>query len=394
MTAEPPSVTPGPAASDAAPDRDAERSPAPGLPAPALLDALQSAVFCLDGERRLCACNAAGEQLLGHSRRQLLGTPLARWIAPAPELDALLQRAGDQQRPLHGEPFLLHVLPRRPHWLEVSVTPLADGLLVLECQLRDDSQRLAEEAARARQQAELHQLMQRLAHEIKNPLAGVRGATQLLARSLREAGERECTDLILREVDRLRALTDRILLPVRARERVSTNLHAVLEQALQVIEAELAGSTAIKPRLRRDYDPSLPDIPAQPDALQQVFLNLLQNAVDAARAATGRPEVRVRTRAEHGVPVAGRRVRLALRVDVIDNGPGVDPQLAESLFLPLVSDKPGGSGLGLAIVQSIVQQHQGLVEMSRNGGETLFTVWLPVPEPASAATHSDHGGQA
>src|SRR5690606_25353149 len=151
-------------------------APLAGLPAPELLDALQAAVICLDATQTLCACNAAAEPLLGHSRRRLLGTPLARWIAPAPELDALLQRARDQQRPLPAGPFRRPVLPGRRHRVEGGATPLADGLVVLQCQWRDGGHRPAEGAAGARQQAALHQLMQRLAHEIKSPLAGVRGA--------------------------------------------------------------------------------------------------------------------------------------------------------------------------------------------------------------------------
>jgi len=354
-----------------------------------LLDTLTTAVLLLDADTRLVAVNGAAEDLFGHSRRRLLGTLLAHWLpAPHPALD-LLQRARSEQRTCHGHELLLALPFAASTHIDTVVTPLAEGWL-LELRPLDDSHRRHSDTERARQQQELHELLRSLAHEIKNPLAGLRGAAQLLARELPAVADThrpldphqpthpvltDYTDLIQREADRLSALVDRLLLPARALSSQAPalaplNIHAVLEQVLQIVRVTLP----ISVQLQRDYDPSLPELSANADALHQVLLNLVQNAVDVV---AGQGRITLRTRAEHGVTLGAVRWKLVLRLDVIDDGPGVPESLRERIFLPLVTSKNHGTGLGLSIAQTLVQQHDGLIECSSVPGNTVFTVWLP-----------------
>lgn len=347
--------------------------PATDSSSDSLLDSLTTAVLQLDAARRIVAVNSAAEHLFGHSRRRLLATDLAYWLpAPHPVLE-LLVRVRQEQRTCHGHELQLDLPFATAARIDAVVTPLADGWL-LELRPLDDSQRRHIDTERARQQQELHELLRSLAHEIKNPLAGLRGAAQLLARELSGQAEAapltEFTDLIQREADRLRALVDRLLLPARTLTKAPLNIHSVLEQVLQIVRLTLPDGV----QLQRDYDPSLPELQANADALHQVMLNLVQNAVEAV-AEHG--NIRLRTRAEHGVTIGSMRWKLALRLDVIDNGPGIPAELRDRVFLPLVTGKQHGTGLGLSIAQTLVQQHDGLLECHSTPGQTVFTVWLP-----------------
>ena len=360
-----------------------------------LLDSLTTAVLQLDAETRLIAVNSAAEALFGHSRRRLLGSTLSHWLpVPHPALD-LLQRARSEQRTCHGHELAIDLPFATTARIDAVVTPLPDGWL-LELRPLDDSQRRHNDTERARQQQELHELLRALAHEIKNPLAGLRGAAQLLARELQQLQQRdreqsepsltEFTDLIQREADRLRALVDRLLLPARTLTKAPLNIHSVLEQVLQIVKLTVPAGV----HLQRDYDPSLPDVVGNADALHQVILNLVQNAVESVVA--GQREqghIRLRTRAEHGVTLGSVRWKLALRLDVIDDGPGVPVELRDRIFLPLVTGKSQGTGLGLSIAQTLVQQHDGLLECASAPGHTVFTVWLPWRERQRPETSTE-----
>lgn len=216
-------------------------------------------------------------------------------------------------------------------------------------------------------------LVQGLAHEIKNPLGGIRGAAQLLERELADESQREYTRIIVGEVDRLRALIDRMVQPGSRARPTAMNVHEALEHVRELVEAEGRGAC----RIRVDYDPSLPDIVAVPDDLIQVFLNLVRNAVEA----TGEGGVvQLRSRAQRLVTLAGRQHRLCLRIEVRDDGPGVPDLLRESIFFPMVTGRAEGTGLGLAIAQSIIQRLGGVIEFESSPGDTRFIVLIPVPE--------------
>ena len=334
-----------------------------------MLDSLSLAVLQLDANRHIITTNQAAEALLGHSRKRLLQTPLAKWLPVQHPLIDLVDKCHVEQRVCHaqriGWPLPFTTVKR----VDVAVSPHGNGIL-LELRPLEESQRLQEESERFRQQQDLHHLLRSLAHEIKNPLAGVRGAAQLLARELKDPGLQEFTDLIQRESDRLRELVDRLLLPGHSQKQDAVNPHSVLEQVLQT--SAVLRSTGIV--VERDYDPSLPDVLGNADALFQVFLNLIQNACEAMGE---QGHLLLRSRVEHGATVGGKRYRRIFRLDVIDSGPGIAPEMQERIFLPLVSGKANGTGLGLSIAQTLVLQHNGLLECASEPGQTRFTVWIP-----------------
>lgn len=207
-----------------------------------------------------------------------------------------------------------------------------------------------------------------LAHEMKNPLAGVRGAAQLLKRHINDPDQQLLADLVISEADRLSALADRLLHPRGKAAARSVNLHEIAERARALILAE-AGADI---KLERDYDPSLPDLHGDADSLLQVVLNLIRNALQAGAAT-----ITVRTRAEHGAVVGGRTLKRAQRLDVIDDGHGVPEELRESLFMPLVSGRADGTGLGLALAQEIAHEHAGQISFRSRAGHTTFSLTLP-----------------
>lgn len=334
-----------------------------------LFDSLTIAVIALDPGGRIQAVNMAAENLLGHSRKRLLNSPLARWLPSHHPLLEMQARCIEQQRICHAQRLPWPLPFTAVQRIDASLSPLPNGCL-LELKPLEESQRLQEESERFRQQQDLHHLLRSLAHEIKNPLAGVRGAAQLLARELADDGQREFTDLIQREADRLRELVDRLLLPGHSQKQREINVHSVLEQVLQTQAMTRASGINIV----RDYDPSLPDLPANPDALHQVFFNLIQNAMEAMGQ---QGTLTLRSRVEHGATIGGKRHKRVLRLDIIDTGPGIEPELIDRVFLPLVSGKANGTGLGLSIAQTLVLQHEGLLECQSEPGHTRFSVWLP-----------------
>ena len=213
------------------------------------------------------------------------------------------------------------------------------------------------------------QSLRGLAHEMKNPLAGLRGAAQLLKRGTGDPDQQILADLVISEADRLSALADRLLHPYGKTAMRAVNAHEVTERARALIVAEAGADIA----LERDYDPSLPDIRGEPDSLLQVLLNLMRNALQAAAKT-----ITVRTRAELGAVVGGQALKRALRIDVIDDGHGVPDEIRESLFMPLVSGRADGTGLGLALAQEIAHEHGGQIAFRSQPGHTIFSLTLPM----------------
>jgi two-component system nitrogen regulation sensor histidine kinase GlnL len=212
-------------------------------------------------------------------------------------------------------------------------------------------------------------LIRGLAHEVKNPLVGLRGAAQLLERRLDEAELREYTQVIIGEADRLQALVDRMLGPATLPQHVELNIHEVLERVRQLVEAE-AGLA-----IDADYDPSIPDLVGDRDQLIQAMLNLLRNAVQSV---DGEGRVAIRSRSHRQVTIGQQRHRLVIGIDVIDDGPGIPAEMVESIFYPMVTGRVGGTGLGLSIAQELIHRHGGLIECTSRPGETVFRVLLPL----------------
>lgn len=347
-----------------------------GRLASTVLDNLSTAVLLLDQQLRLRYINAAGESLLSVSANLVLGQR-ARALMPFPEqlIETRLREALDTRQPFtEREVELL-----RPDGLTIrvncTVLPLhhfdAPDELMLELHQVDRQLRIAREEHLLSQHHATQALLRGLAHEIKNPLGGLRGAAQLLERELPNPDLREYTRIIIDEADRLQTLLNRMLGPNQLPQLCHLNVHHILEHVRGLIEAEFPAG----PRLQRDYDPSIPDLIGDADRLIQALLNIARNAAQAA-GPTGL--IRLRTRVLRQFTIGALCHRLVLRVEIEDNGPGIPPELLDRVFFPMVSGRSGGTGLGLAIAQELISQHAGLIECESRPGRTRFFVYLPL----------------
>jgi two-component system nitrogen regulation sensor histidine kinase GlnL len=339
------------------------------------LDLLATAVVILDQELRVVHINQPAEVLFGASSRLLEGSYLLEVLDVAEEVEEMLNQASSQmfeskrlqcdwQLPMRGSVELDST---------VSVHLEVEGV-VLSLELREIAQQ--RKADREVHQADLthanKELLRNLAHEIKNPLGGVRGAAQLLDRELPSDELREYTQVIIKEADRLQGLVDQMLAPHRRlRVMESVNIHEVCERVRSLMLAEFPKGLAIK----RDYDISIPDLRGDREQLIQVVLNVVRNA---AEALAGEGEIVLCSRIARQVTISKKRCRLALDLHVIDNGPGIPEELRERVFYPLVSGRPQGHGLGLTLAQSYVHQHGGLIDVESRPGRTDFLIRIPI----------------
>lgn len=355
----------------------AELRPAPGPGAGEIVEALTTAVLLLDAGGTILYLNAAAQDLLGVGASVARGRPLADFLFPGDPVIALLHRAAASGDPLASRECELHAIARgsEPQLVVYcKITPLPDpGMprLLLELSDLTHQQRISRDNALLAQLGGGRLMARQLAHEIKNPLGGLRGAAQLLERELSSAELREYTRVIIGEADRLRSLVDNLLGPTHAPRRAPVNVHELLDHVFHLVRSEAPAGMVIL----RDYDPSLPLIALDRDQMIQVMLNLARNAVQVM-ATHG--QLTLRTRALTNVTIAEKRHRVVAALQFEDNGPGVPPELRETLFYPLVTARPGGSGLGLAVAQDLATRHGGLVEFESRPGRTIFTLLLPI----------------
>lgn len=346
----------------------------------AALDLLATpiAVVGVDGQIRFV--NAAFEDVTGQSRRILHGLRLSDQFADAkPLLNALEGARAQEFAALRYEAVL-----RRPHHqdvlpVHVIVAPsdLADEVIVELLPVEQQTRQEKEERLLEQTQAN-KELIRNLAHEIKNPLGGIRGAAQLLEMDLESRELKEYTRVIIHEADRLQTLVDRLLAPHRKPHVVSdVNIHEVCERVRSLILAEFPRGL----KVRRDYDISIPEFRGDREQLIQAVLNIAHNAAQALheRIAEGSGEIVLRTRILRQVTFGKQRYRLALELHVMDNGPGIPESIKDRIFFPLVSGRDGGSGLGLTLAQTFVQQHHGLIECESEPGRTDFKILIPLP---------------
>lgn len=344
-----------------------DRSPHAGL------DLLATAVVVLDGEQRVLHLNPAAEQLLDASLNHALGEPFAAMFAEGVEFADLLAHSLADGRGLVDPVLVLTRLGHEPHAYNCIVTPVESGeaRLVIELRQIEQQLRIEREAQRITQAEANRELIRNLAHEIKNPLGGLRGSAQLLERELDRADLREYTQVIIKEADRLQRLMDRLLSPGRMPHVTTVNIHEVCERVRSLILAEFPEGI----RIRRNYDASLPEFQGDREQLIQALLNIVRNA---AQALGGRGEIELVTRVARQVTLAKTHHRLALELRVIDNGPGIPPSIRDKVFFPLVSGRDGGTGLGLTLAQNFVQHHRGVIEVDSQPGRTCFRIVLPL----------------
>lgn len=342
-----------------------------------VLDNLITAVVVLDEGLCIQSMNSAAEHLLHTSALHAQGLRLQDLILRADQILPPLQKALDLAQPFITRDLLLRLPDNVTEQVDLTVTILDRGAsepraLVLELQaLSRLKRRNKDDASVARQETARH-LIRGLAHEVKNPLGGIRGSAQLLERELPDPDLREYTAVIINETDRLTELVDRMLGPQRALHLQPVNILKVYEHTIALMEAEQPGVV----RWQRDYDPSLPDILADGAQLIQALMNIVRNAVQAL-AATEEPRIQLCSRAVRQFTIGAQRHRLVMGLDIIDNGPGIDAELEERIFFPMISGRAEGTGLGLSIAQNIVAQHQGLIQVDSRPGHTCFTIYLP-----------------
>ncbi len=342
------------------------------------IELLSTAVLMLDDRLNVTYANPAAETLFAQGRSHLIGIAFDRALPGNDDFVERLRQALDAEAGFNDNDLMLEVegYPAHLHCVITPVESPGDARLVLEFRELQQQLKIAREAKIQEQQEANRELIRNLAHEIKNPLGGIRGAAQLLERELGDPELREFTQVIVKEADRLQSLMNRLLTPSRLPRVELLNIHEVTERVRMLLLAEFPGSLTVA----RDYDTSLPQLAGDKEQLIQAILNVGRNA---AQATAGRGEIRMRTRIARQVTIARNRYRHALAVSIEDNGPGVPPELAERIFYPLVSGREGGTGLGLSLAQSYVSQHQGLIEFESVPGSTRFTILLPVRDRAA-----------
>jgi two-component system nitrogen regulation sensor histidine kinase GlnL len=347
------------------------------------LDLLASAVIVLDTEGRIAYANPAAEHMLESSFKALAQQKLTELFLNGEQLDEVFHQAIANQFADKRQDLTLERAGREPLHVHTIVTGLNRPDVPVLIELRENVQQLKldrEERMLDQSQAN-KELIRNLAHEIKNPLGGIRGAAHLLELELPERHLkefREYTQVIIKEADRLQTLVDRLLAPHRRPHIVGdVNIHEVCERVRSLIVAEFPNGLAIK----RDYDLSVPEFRGDKEQLIQAVLNIAHNAAQAlsARIKTGDAELILRTRVARQVTLAKVRYRLALDLHIIDNGPGISSDIQDRIFYPLVSGRDGGSGLGLTLAQTFVQQHMGVIECESRPGYTDFRILIPLP---------------
>ncbi|MFA6013902.1 MAG: nitrogen regulation protein NR(II) [Gallionellaceae bacterium] len=347
-------------------------------PLSASLEHLSTAVILLNNESRIAYLNPAAEHLFGLSSTHLIGHSLQDAFTHTEQLFATIQSALANHASHIEHQLMLgtHTSASKFH-LSCTATPLhlEQDALLLEFHTIDRPLKLAREEQMLDQTQANRLLLRNLAHEIKNPLGGIRGAAQLLEQELDKPGLREYTQVIIQEADRLRSLMEKLLTPQHAPHFSALNIHEVLERVRSVVLAELPEGLVIQ----RDYDLSLPDLHGDKEQLIQVMLNIVRNA---AQALHGKGKITLRTRITRQVTLMKKRHKLAIMVQIIDNGPGIPAHLRDQIFYPLVSGRADGHGLGLTLAQDFVSRHLGTIEFESEVGHTCFTVMLPLQTQA------------
>ncbi|MCG8326008.1 MAG: ATP-binding protein [Thiotrichales bacterium] len=340
-----------------------------------LLDHVSTAVLLFDETLCLSTMNISSEHLLSISCKQAEGIKLEELLPNNLALEEIICKSLTQGSPITEYEITLNLPSLSTILVDCTVAPVpipgdGDGLL-MELTNSDALNRISRKQRLIQQQMTAKESSRAMAHEIKNPLGGIRGAAQLLEQELDDSAVREYTQIIISEADRLRNLVDRMMTPHKQLNLQETNIHEVLEYVCSLVEAEATvGFT-----LERDYDPSLPAFAADREQLIQALLNVVRNA---AQAIPPDGLIVVKTRIEYQVNIIDQPWNLAIKITVQDNGPGIPPEIEDSIFFPMITGRAQGSGLGLSIAQTLIQKHGGLIEYQRNNKLTEFTVLLPL----------------
>lgn len=344
-----------------------------------ILDNLITAIIVLEADLTIDSMNASAEMLLGVSGEQMQGRAIEACFSESDGAFVSLHQALEENR---------NYTKRRATWtlhnheeiiVDYSVTPSPEmGKIMLEIQPLDRLIRISREEAMMSTQETSRNFIRSMAHEIKNPLGGIRGAAQLLSKELENYDLLEYTNIIIHETDRLRNLVDRMLGPRKPTQFAYLNIHEALEHVAAVVKIE-AGSDI---RLTRDYDPSIPSVMGDREQLIQAFLNIARNAMQALQENTNRSDEQSKiifsTRVQRRYTIGRTHYPLVARIAIKDNGPGIPPEIIENIFFPMITGRPEGTGLGLSIAQNLINQHNGFIECESKPGSTEFVIYLPL----------------
>ncbi len=355
-----------------------------------VIDMLLTAVVVVGGAGEVIYINPAAESLFGTSATRAIGQSAeALLYDDGSNVFGVLQEIFDSGLTLtrRAAEFRTRQGQEVTADLTISLDPIME-CLVIELQPisrlvrinRDDRARSSFKTTR--------ELIRGLAHEVKNPLGGLRGAAQLLERELGSADLKEYTQIIIHEADRLSELVDRLLGPNQEPRTGSFNIHRILEHVIRLVEVEASGTL----NFERDYDPSLPELYGDEDQIIQAILNMVRNAAQSlAEAGTPAPSITLKTRVVRTFTIDGVKHRMVARIDIVDNGPGIDESMIDEIFYPMITTRADGSGLGLAITQSVIGQHGGVIECESQPGNTCFSVFLPLEAEEMAEEATNNG---
>lgn len=340
--------------------------------ATALLDNLLTSIIVVDAKLIVHFLNNAAQQLLGLSARQAINQHITQ-LFDTKNIDLGRITKLTPRDPGFSEREISIQIGNNEIFVDFIATSISVGrksFLIFELRTIDQQKKISDETYQYAQQVASRELIRNLAHEIKNPLGGIRGAAQLLAKDLPES-QQDFTNIIIKEADRLKSLVDRLLGPQKALKRELHNIHEILEQVRKFILIT-AGDKLV---IRQDYDPSIPEILMDYNQMYQVILNITKNASEALNR---EGIITFTTRAAFKVNIHGTRHRVACEIKITDNGPGVDPAIIDTVFYPMVTTKVQGNGLGLAIAHTIIDQHKGKLECKSRPGHTSFIITLPL----------------
>lgn len=342
-----------------------------------LLDNLSTAIMVTDESYSIIYANHAAQALMQLSSNQLLSFSLHQFfINDSLDFARLKETLKDGDGFSDGE-VPLALIDGRFVLADITVTRIEQDkemCLLLEIKKIDQQKRISHESLQWAQQQAARELIRGLAHEIKNPLGGIRGAAQLLDKELDNPSMQEFTQMIIEQSDRLRNLVDRLLGPNKTPRLDWFNVHRVLETVRTLVSLDNGHEIIIS----RDYDPSIPDLWIDQDMIQQALLNIVRNSMQALKDQSGPKEIRLVTRIERQMTIHGQRFPLVAQIKVIDTGPGIPPELKDTIFYPMVTGKKDGTGLGLSIAQTLIDHHRGKIEVESWPGHTEFTLYLPI----------------
>ncbi len=340
-----------------------------------VLGNLSTAILLLDDSLCIIFSNQAAESLLQESIGQMKARPISDVMANGTEISTIASKSMESNQVYTRRKMQLALPGRNQVTADITVTPLADEKQALIELIPMDRYLRIEGDASIKEHYEItRQMVRGLAHEIKNPLGGIKGSAQLLARELPDPALDEYTNIIIEEADRLTSLVDRMLGPNSLPNLQSTNVHEILERTAKLIELESPNMIMV-----RDYDPSIPNLLMDPELMQQAVLNIARNAMQCLENSP-LPTITVATRIERQFTIGGKRHKMVLQVSILDNGPGIPEEIQEHMFYPMISRRPGGTGLGLTFAQNIVNQHGGMIEYVSVPGCTEFKIYIPLEQ--------------